>query len=378
MGVYLSLAGAAGNPIDCDAGNCDYSWSKIGVLGILFVLFYFSKGISAKVTLKIAVYCILYFFVPIFYMLTSSYPMLLSSKIYGGFLGSFFGAYFVSLLLYRYGEGGMAKGLFQILFLVLVVTVMYKIPRGLFDRGVYVFNGPIIFGWLMAMGALVACYLFLIQKNFSAIFYLAVFSVGVVLSFSRGPMVAFAVSLIVMLVADRRVSLFRSTKLAVAMVVALVGVVYIFRDAFFASRLAEYGNSVLGGAEISREVLLGSRSTLYYEGIDALAGNLAFGIGGANFPDYSRFFGYPHNVHFEVLVEYGIFAFLAHVALVVWMLRKSSGLLRALIVLFTVALSLSGDLSYIRYILAFGLPAILFGGLEGVAARRGAKRSAFT
>jgi len=336
---------------------------------------------------KVILLATAYFLIPVFSLIFTDNSYFLLSKIYGGYVGTLFGLYCVVTLMHAGGDTLLAKAYSQVLVVVLLLTVLYRLPYGLFDRSVYLFNGPIVFGWLMATGVLCSTYLFIMQRKLASIAFIALFVVGTLLSFSRGPIVALIASLPFLFFVKVGMS---RVRLLVTFAAAAVGVavfVVVFNDEVQSSRLSTLSLMLMSGSDLEIGEFFGARSILYEIGYDASIDNLLFGIGGANFPSYARGFGYPHNVHFEVLIEYGVFAAIAHVTLLGVALKKATPLTRVLIIFGIVTVFFSGDLAYIRYVLVFALASFFrfptareggglseFGGNLPAAARKSSAR----
>ena len=69
---------------------------------------------------------------------------------------------------------------------------------------------------------------------------------------------------------------------------------------------------------------------------------------------------YPHNVHLEVLLEYGLMVFAVYAALLVYSVIHGNPLIRSIIIFFVICMSFSGDVSYLRYLIPFLFLNILY------------------
>jgi O-antigen ligase len=98
---------------------------------------------------------------------------------------------------------------------------------------------------------------------------------------------------------------------------------------------------------------VGVRASSYAQALDLIGQNFLLGIGPGNFALHNSTLMYPHNVHLEILLEYGLIPFLVYVAVIVYALVRSGSLFRAIILFFLICMFFSGDTSYLRFLLPF-------------------------
>ncbi|MGT2512712.1 O-antigen ligase family protein [Cupriavidus basilensis] len=131
----------------------------------------------------------------------------------------------------------------------------------------------------------------------------------------------------------------------------------VLMDMLSNSRLAAVGrflNGDLGGAD---EGSFGVRSILAEKATQEFWDNpiLGIGIGEFRFGEYV----YPHNQHLEIFAELGVFFGIAHLLFVFSSFVVASRVNKAIILLFAVAASFSGDASYLRFLYSFCLLGFL-------------------
>jgi len=243
------------------------------------------------------------------------------------------------------------------------LTVLYKIKFGFWDREVRFFlNGPIVFGWLMGLHALFSLMIWAKKGGARYIFSAVLFTFAVVWTQSKGPLLALGLCLAVFVlsVAKQNLKVFRNlvggfTVLCVALAFNVDAVL----DSLEGSRLQSIAALVTGETQENDEGSIGSRGAMLEEAIGFIGDSAPFGIGVGEWPNRSRSgLAYPHNQHLEVLVEMGVPWFLLHITFIIFSLIKGNWELRIVMLFFFVASSVSGDVSYMRYLYPFALISI--------------------
>lgn len=262
-------------------------------------------------------------------------------------------------LLLDHGYRRFGRERFQFAFVifsvfVLILTVVYKIRFGFFDRSTRFFlNGPIVYGWIMGLCAILSFDLWSSRRHSYLLFLSFGFFLALIWTESKGSVLAFLLAMCVYLLWDLR----RNIKSIVFVFCFLFCVFFLFSDVLMDmlsnSRLAAVGrflNGDLGGAD---EGSFGVRSILAEKATQEFWDNPIFGIGIGEF----RFgeYVYPHNQHLEIFAELGVFFGIAHLLFVFSSFVVASRVNKAIILLFAVAASFSGDASYLRFLYSFCL-----------------------
>ena len=243
-------------------------------------------------------------------------------------------------------------------FIVLLATVAYKLQFGFFDRATRFFlSGPIVYGWIMGLSALVSLFLWEREKNMTYVFFFLSFSFAMVWTESKGAIVAFAVAF-----AFYSVYVFRNNpRIAIFGLLCLLASWFFLFDDFLRfvedSRFAAIGRFLGGELGAVDDGSIGVRTILINKALEDVWINPVSGIGltGFVFDEYV----YPHNQHLEVFVELGIFVGVLHLFFLMFSFYRASPNLKAIIIFFIVAGSFSGDMSYLRFLYAFCLLAFV-------------------
>lgn len=357
--IYVALASGAGNPIRCHESSCDFSAAYLAITAALFFIAPFIQGCGRVVPQLIVLGFGLLIFGVIGY--ASPMPEFVYSKAWGGFLASGFVLFFMVHLLLQVGLRGLALGLARIMFLVLGATFLFKVAvGGVMDRDIpYLLNGPIVFGWLMGMGALCALYLFILERGLVNALGSICLSLGVLWSGSKGPILAYALSTIFLYIA---VGGFTFAKLRLITVLGLTAVAAILlvdpADSLSESRFGLLVDIYENGINYS-EGSVGVRLAAQESAVGLIQENPMTGIGPGGFAEHDPLLMYPHNVHLEVLLEYGLFIFTAYALFMMHGVARGNPLIRSIVLFFVISMSFSGDLSYLRYLLPFLLLSTL-------------------
>lgn len=257
-------------------------------------------------------------------------------------------------------RNGIARALKLFLLVALAflaMTILYKLQSGLFDRQSRFFlNGPIVFGWLMGLNCLLALHLYLTEKR--PIHWLAAaaaFALAVLWTASKGPLLALVLTLGFLL----------ASRLNWRSVMALTGLpaaAYFLAPRFLPeTALERFGalDRLLSGQTTGADAgSIGARTEAFGDAIAIFLERPFFGVGLGNFQfGSSTGLLYPHSVVPESLAEMGLIGAFALIFVSARILISTSTLGRLVLVYFAVALSFSGDLSYIHLLL--GLPLAL-------------------
>lgn len=232
---------------------------------------------------------------------------------------------------------------------VLVATVLYKLQFGFFDRSVRFFlNGPIVYGWLMGGVALLSFHMWRERRQTRFIVFFGAFVAALLWTESKGSILAFfsAFGAYLMLNSERKI-------VHGAVLLIIVSVVYFFLydpllDFLGDSRLSAGARFLSGQLGDVDEGSFGIRAALQDQAINDFRENPWFGIGIGGFK-YGEFV-YPHNQHLEIFAELGGLVGIIHVFFVLVAFVRAPNLIKALIVLFAVGGSFSGDASYLRFL----------------------------
>lgn len=229
------------------------------------------------------------------------------------------------------------------------------------DRDVsYLLNGPIVFGWLMGIGGL--CAFFVAMKTRSATDWLQVAGLGfgVLMSDSKGPIIAFVLCAAFYYVSILGVGAMRRAAKVVcgAFVLAVVGCLAGEGELLSGTRLGLLFEVVSEGTNAS-EGSVGVRAAAFEQALELALDLLhRYRTGGVCCPHPALM--YPHNVHLEVLLEYGLLPFVAYGGLIAAAMYMANASIRTLILFVVICLSFSGDVSYLRFLLPLlFLPAVV-------------------
>ena len=350
--VYVSLAAGSGNPVRCHENVCGYIPEY---LLISMVLVFFATFTRQFVQLKGRLLVLAFLSLALLmYAQVSPMPAFVYGKVFGGLISSAFILVFAGHLLKTGGVDGFANSIARVMLIVLILTIVYKSRGDLLDRDVsYLLNGPIVFGWLMGFGALCAVNLMLEHQSWRWAIGALALTGGVFWSGSKGPILAYFLAVFFLFVSSGKY--FRKLMLQSF----LVGVILILAayqlDLYSLLNETRFGlllQIANDGVDIT-EGSVGVRASSYAEALELIGQNLPLGIGPGNFALYNPALMYPHNVHLEILLEYGLIPFLVYVAVIVYALARSGSLFRAIILFFLICMMFSGDASYLRFLLPF-------------------------
>ena len=353
-------ASGAGNPIRCQESSCDISVAYL-VMTVLLILITPFIRVRGRVLLQLIV---LSFGFLILGMIgyTSSIPLFVYSKAWGAFMASAFALLLMVHLIQHAELRGLAHGLVRIMLTVLGLTFLFKAAQsGLMDRDVpYLLNGPIVFGWLMGIGALSSIYILILERSLINLLIAVSLSLAVLWSGSKGPIFAYLLSAIFMYVVIGGFRFGKVMQIWIFFTVVIVAIVLSgSTEKILDSRLGLLFDVYMNGVDYS-EGSVGVRLASYESSLKLISENLFSGIGPGAFAKYEPELMYPHNVHLEVLLEYGLMVFAVYAALLVYSVIHGNPLIRSIIIFFVICMSFSGDVSYLRYLIPFLFLNILY------------------
>ncbi|WP_323752001.1 O-antigen ligase family protein [Marinobacter sp.] len=260
-------------------------------------------------------------------------------------------------LISNYGQYRFWHCYLLVSLAILAMTIVFKLKFGLMDRDVRFFlNGPIVFGWLMGFAALVSYVNFLRRQKLHLFLVTVLFSLAVVWTASKGPLVALAFVFFYFSLAHRigRRYLLLGGFFA-------IGVAAVFFDVLWAAFLDSRFSGVyrLAQADVTQSDWgsIGIRQAMLFDSLAKILEFPLLGIGLGNY-QYDVLF-YPHNEHLEVFLELGVFAGFFHIAVVMWMLAKSNVEYRGYILFFLLCTSFSGDIGYLRFVYVLGFLGVI-------------------
>lgn len=288
----------------------------------------------------------------VFGMLRTDDPAYAMLKIDGAIIVPFFTSFIAVECIRKHGASETCKAMCAVLFAILVATVLYKLHFGFFDRTVRFFlNGPIVFSWLMGVLAILSLHLGISTNSKIYFLVFALAFLAVIWSMSKGPLLALTATLVFYFlrnITNKRAS---AALFVVASVVCVT--VYFIKDALLSSRYMAIFR-VSQGDDVD-EGSVGARMGMWTDSIELAHDHPLIGVGLANWQFYTDTdFFYPHNFVLELASEMGIiFTFLAFMVIVTtsWKIRQS--IFFSVVVFLFICLLFSGDVTYLRYPLAF-------------------------
>lgn len=325
---------------------------KIFVIASLFFLFLFGNKNKVK---KIAVF---YFLVITLLFVASSF---LSMDIEYA-LDKYFSVSIVVITLFylfsiiddKKGFLEYAKLIVKAGLLVLLLTIIYKILFGFWNRGVRFFlNGSIVFAWLMSFYALLAFFIFNKIKSFFYLIAFFLFSLSVVWAESKGALISLILALIFYMVSDGK----NHIKIPVLF---LIVITIFFRDVIVSnlslmlegSRFSAILRVISSDVNSQDAGSITVRQDMLVESYGYFVDNWLSGIGLGNYQFYTVYgFPYPHNIHMEVFLECGLFVGLIYIIFLLASFVVSPKIIKSAIILFFIAGCFSGDITYLRFLL---------------------------
>ena len=252
-------------------------------------------------------------------------------------------------LLRVYGTEIVLKKLLFTILIIFILTLLYKLRFGFWDRGVRFFiNGPIVFGWMMSAGAIISLIYF--QKT-TQIRYFTIYVVlfcAVLWTLSKGPLLSLScVSFFVLMRfgnIKRNLLFLIGASLAFLTLINLLPIDQLERLSAI-SRL-------LSGQTIEADAgSLGTRMAMIPKSIEIIEKNTLYGVGLGNWKDHAGSLGYyvyPHNILLEVFSEIGFLGGMIFAIAIVclWLNCPKEG--QAISLVFLLGSLVSGDAAYLR------------------------------
>lgn len=357
---YIALASGGGNPIRCYYTGCYYEFANLGIV-VLMIASLMVLRVKLK-SIRIIILLILLGAMQVMSGILNDQGEFALVKAWGGFGGTVF-----ALLALQYiGDESdsvlASRVVSRFILLVLFVTVLYKAYLGeLWNREVlYLVNGPIVFGWIMGIGCIYAASACTEKSaKHSDWLVLGFLLLGILWSESKGPILAmiFAISVLFIHKSDTLVKGIIRVGSVVAPIVIVVSLLLSIVDVE-ETRLMTLVDMYYEGINAD-EGSVGARTYLIDLAIDIVNQNILFGIGAGGFANYEPELMYPHNIHLEVLIEYGIFVFFVYLMVVLYGVYVGNPLYKALIIFTGICISFSGDFAYARFILPFVFYSII-------------------
>lgn len=275
------------------------------VNAILLSLYILSKerGLFVKVFLISSFLSII--IVPSFFG-GSDYNYMLD-KIIGFSIIPFFASLFLLYLVKENGTVGLIYFI-RASFVVLILTVAYKLNFGFFHRPVrYFLNGSIVFAWLMGLSF---CLCLIVSKINTNLYYKEklgkytfIFLIAVFWGFSKGPILA---ALFVYLIANLSGRVKFKEFLIMFFVVFFLGyLLFLFKEEPVISRML---NVFMNSGGVLETSSVNARYMMFSDTISLILKNPLLGVGLGEWGEYVSFGGakYPHNFILEILSELGL------------------------------------------------------------------------
>lgn len=288
-------------------------------------------------------------------LLQSENYMYAWEKIEGGIISPVIMAVLVFSIIYKFGELHFLRSFFVICILFLVITMLYRIMLSLpltGREGRYFLNGPITYGWIMGLSAVIGHILYSKTGRFFYIFASLICMFIMVGTNSKGPLIAFIITIAVILIFKFKET-FRMKALTIGYPLFFSIVLY-FSDTNSIDRL----NVLIEPASNQTIADLGTfsiRTVAYAESWNMIKDNPLFGVGIGNWDNFSAIkILYPHNYLLEIASELGSIALIFFMIQFIVIIRHAGFNGRVIFIFFSIALLFSGDLSYHRYL--FGIP----------------------
>ena len=325
------------------------------ILIFLYLLYFLNSKVNLMRMFEGIVFFAPFFCFIALSILQSNHYYYAWEKIEGGILASIIISILVFSQINKQGELRFLKNIFSIILVALVITIAYRVFIGLplnGREGRYLINGPITFGWIMGLGAIIGNSIFLktgklhyIGLSFGCLFFM----IG---TNSKGPTLAFLFAFMVFVISNFRKN--KRVRFIVLLYLIMSFPIFILLGDHAIDRFQalnyfsdKHNAESLGTYSV--------RITAYIESWKMIQSDPIFGIGIGNWNDISAIkILYPHNYIFEVASELGIVALLIFLIQIAVLSKYSGNIGLIILAFFLVALFFSGDLSYYRYL--FGIP----------------------
>jgi hypothetical protein len=250
----------------------------------------------------------------------------------------------------RFGISAISK-LVGMLFLILILTVLYKLYAGFFVRSArYLVNGSIVFSWLMGLASIFSFYLAEnhthSSKERNKYFLLTIaFCLAVIWGFSKGPILALVISFIY---------IFLISKLSFKRLVCFTALILLFSILVFYYKdipaIARMLNVLINDEGVTEVSSVKARYQLYSLTLELIKTHPLTGVGLGEWSSHISYGGaiYPHNIILEIAAELGVLVLFFYAVYSFLLISNTNKLFRALILYTFICLFFSGDLTYFR------------------------------
>lgn len=266
----------------------------------------------------------------------------------------------LSSILIRKRENYVLNIIILVSVLFIFLTIIYKYYYGIYDRQVRFFiNGSIIFGWLMGFNFILSFYL-LYEERKPRYFWLAVLFFGAALwAESKGPLISM-MSVLALMTLHRRPWLVLGMLIVGGVAVAFV---YPSVDDSQLGRFGAIWRLATGELSVQDAGSILLRWDMWAYSISRVreAPIFGHGLGSWSWSEWPEM-KYPHNWLIEALYEMGIFGTTVLLLTFAVIATATSRIGRYVMLFFLLCSGFSGDLGYMRYVMAFPLAAAV--GLE--------------
>lgn len=353
--VYFTIATGKSVPVDEDA----YGVVSGLIVFFIFIVVSLSAPFRFVVPRTLFSALLLFFGILIVSSFRSSNLMYGFLKIEGAVVTGLIASYFLFFAICLVGKDEAAKFFIFVALIIFVMTMLYRGYYGYSGReGRFFLNGPIVFGWLMGVGALFGFILYL-KGCTRYLLVVPIFVFGIILSQSKGPLVAVLSVLLV--------CVFTRFRAAILMVVclSLISILLYYSESMISEEyIGRYSALIRILTGSTTEVDAGSvdiRMYIFWGSVDLWLNNFLFGVGLGNWGNYiDPILKYPHNIYIEILSELGFLGFVSFLGLLLYLFFLSEYSGRLVLVYFSICLAFSGDLTYMRLVLFYPLALIAY------------------
>lgn len=288
----------------------------------------------------------------------SEHPGYVFDKFQGGIISACVAFFGLANCYRKFGIYRTHKTIIICALGVLTLTIIYKSTAGFFDRSArFLINGPIVFGWIAGMFAIMSFQLHSATriKSYKLTGYL--FLAAILWTQSKGPMLAILVTFLYSNAASIVRNWLKTIVICSIAAAIIGGNIEFLNDSLSDTRLSVVTRVATGQLQESDEGSVGVRNELIDQAVSKIAAHPLIGIGLGQFEHLG--FKYPHNQHLEIAAEMGIPAALLHLTFIGVSFFFSRRTFRSLIVFFFVAGLFSGDISYLRFLYTFALLGLI-------------------
>ncbi|WP_281648200.1 O-antigen ligase family protein [Parendozoicomonas sp. Alg238-R29] len=269
----------------------------------------------------------------------------------------------LALSVDRFGSEAVVFSIVVILLVLLVITSLYKLNFGFWDRGVRFFlNGPIVFGRLMAMGLI--CTLFLDFNKKIKVIVSFLFFVSVLWTQSKGPLLSATLCLLYFFYKETGMKGYFLILMSGASIFfcvifgSLILEILVTLDSPLLSRII----ILINGDDVSNYGSVGSRVDAIETSMHMIWNHLFFGVGVGSWGEYAGYFDiyYPHNFVMEVFSELGLFLGCIFAYRYFDFFKAGYNVYSLLALMFLLNQMVSGDLLDSRYVLVFSVFSLIY------------------